>query len=526
MKVVVADPVHEAGIELLRREGIKVAVATEAGEEELLEELADADAILVRSRTRVTREVIEKAGKLKVIGRAGVGVDNIDLEAATQRGILVVNAPEASTITVAEHTMGLILALARRIPFADASLKSGRWEKKKFLGCELRGKTLGIIGLGRIGTQVALKAKAFGMRIIAYDPYISEDYGRELGIQVTGFEEVIREADFITLHVPLTEKTRGIIGEREIEKMKQGVYIINCARGGVVREDALLKGLRSGKVAGAALDVFEVEPPIGRPVLEAENVVVTPHLGASTEEAQRYASTIVCEEVVKALRNEAPRNVVNMPAFAPETLEKLRDYLTLAERLGRLAVQLIRGRMRDVAITFCGTLAEDRDLEVLSNAALRGVLSPILTESVNLLNASVVAKNRGIRVTMGRCEDAGKYENLIILGVKTNQGETVVKGSLLGEREARVVDIDGYALDLMPGGRMLIVRHEDKPGMIGRVALCLGDNAINIASMQVGRKEKGGVQLMALMVDQRVPKRVIKEIAGIKGVMDAVAVEL
>jgi D-3-phosphoglycerate dehydrogenase len=526
MKVVVADPIHEAGIELLQRERINVVVATEAEREELMEEIADADALLVRSRTKVTREVIEKARRLKVIGRAGVGVDNIDLEAATERGILVVNAPEASTITVAEHTMGLILALARRIPFADASLKSGRWEKKKFLGCELRGKTLGIIGLGRIGTQVALKAKAFGMRIIAYDPYISEDYGRELGIQVTSFDRVIAEADFITLHVPLTEKTRGIIGEREIEKMKQGVYIINCARGGVVKEEALVKGLKSGKVAGAALDVFEVEPPIGRPVLEAENVVVTPHLGASTEEAQRYASTIACEEVIKALRNEAPRNVVNMPAFAPEVIEKLRDYLMLAELLGRFAVQLIKGRMRDVTITFCGTLAETKDLEVLSNAALSGLLSPILTESVNLLNAPLVAKNRGIRVTQGRREDAEKYGNLIILGVKTNKEETVVKGSLLGEREARIVDVDGYALDLMPRGRILIVRHEDKPGMIGRVALCLGNNAINIASMQVGRKEKGGVQLMALMVDQRVPKRVIKEITGIKGVMDAVAVEL
>lgn len=525
MKIVVADPIHKAGIDLLKQEGA-VVVATEMSREQLMEEVAEADAILVRSRTKVTREVIEKAKKLKVIGRAGVGVDNIDLEAATEHGILVVNAPEASSITVAEHTLGLMLAMARRIPFADASLKAGKWEKKKFLGCELRSKTLGIIGLGRIGTQVALKAKAFGMKILAYDPYISEDSGRELGIVVTGFDRVISEADFITVHVPLTDKTRGIIGEKEIEKMKKGVYIINCARGGVIREEALVKGLKSGKVAGAALDVFEVEPPIGRPVLEAENIVVTPHLGASTEEAQRYASTISCEEVMRALKNEAPRNVVNMPAFAPEVLEKLRGYLTLAELIGRFAVQLIKGRMKDVTITFCGSLAEDEDLRVLSNATLSGLLSPILSENVNLLNAPIVAKNRGIRVTEGRREDAEKYDNLIILKVKADERETEVKGSLLGEREPRIVDVDGYALDLLPKGRILIVKHEDKPGMIGKVALSLGNNNINIASMQVGRKEKGGLQLMVLMVDQGIPGKVITSIGRIDGVRDAIDVEM
>jgi D-3-phosphoglycerate dehydrogenase len=526
MKVVVADPIHKAGVEFLRREGMDVVVATDMERQELLKELEEADALLVRSRTKVTQEVLERAGRLRVIGRAGVGVDNIDLEAATRQGVVVVNAPEASTITVAEHTIGLILALARRIPFANASLKAGRWEKKKFLGCELRGKTLGVIGLGRIGTQVALKAKAFDMKILAYDPYISEGYGRDMGIEVAGLEEVLRRADFITLHVPLTDKTRGLIGREEFAKMKDGVYIVNCARGGILVESALIEALDSGKVAGAAIDVFEVEPPLGRPILKAEKVVVTPHLGASTEEAQRYASTIACEEVVKVLRSEPPRNVVNMPAIPPEAMERLRGYLSLAEILGRFTVQLVRGRLKDVSVTFCGALAEVKEQKVLCSAALSGLLSPILTERVNLLNAPIVAKNRRIRVTLGKREDSEEYDNLLLLEVKTDEGETRVKGSLLGEKEPRVVEVDGYSLDLAPEGRILLVRHEDRPGMIGRVALALGNSGINIASMQVGRKEKGGLQLMILLVDQVVPEKVAKEISGLKGVQDVKAVEL
>ncbi len=525
MKILVADAIHPAGIELLKKED-DVVVATDMRPEELLEKVADVDAILVRSKTKITQKVIERAKKLKVIGRAGVGVDNIDLKAATERGILVVNAPEASSITVAEHTLGLMMALARNIPFADASLKAGKWEKKKFLGMELRSKTLGIIGLGRIGTHVALKAKVFGMKILAYDPYITEETCKELGIELRDFEGVIKEADFITVHVPLTDKTKGILGEKEIEKMKEGVFLINCARGGIISEDALVKGLQSGKVAGAAIDVFEVEPPIGRPVLEMKNVVVTPHIGASTEEAQRHASTIACEEVLKVLKNGAPRNVVNMPVFTPEILEKLRRYLPLAEIMGRFTVQLIKGRMNEISITFCGSLVEVDDLKALSNSTLSGLLSPILTDSVNLLNAPIVAKNRGIRVTEGRREDAEKYGNLIILRVKTGEGDTEVKGILLGKRESRIVEVNGYALDLLPNGEILIVKHEDKPGMIGKVALSLGNNNINIASMQVGRKEKGGLQLMVLMVDQRISGKVISSISRINGVMDATAVEL
>jgi D-3-phosphoglycerate dehydrogenase len=516
MKILVSDHLHEAGIEILKTEA-EVEVATGLSKEELIEKIRDKDALLVRSATKVTADVIEAAERLKVIGRAGVGVDNIDLDAATKRGIVVVNAPEASSITVAEHTMGLMLSLARKIPFADSSLKTNKWEKKKFLGVELRGKTLGIIGLGRIGSRVAKKARAFEMEVIAYDPYISEKLAKELGVELVGFEELLRRSDFITIHVPLTEKTRGLIGKKEIEKMKDGAYIINCARGGIVDEKALYDGLKSGKLGGAALDVFEKEPPIGNPLLKLDNIIVTPHLGASTEEAQIFASVIACKEVLKVLRNEPPRYSVNMPAFEPEVLKELSDYLPLAEGMGRFAIQLVGGRIKDVSVTYCGKLLQVRELNALTNSLLKGILEPILTSGVNLLNAPVLARNRGIRITEGKRDDAEDYESMIILGVKTDEEGTQVKGTLLGERP-RIVEIDGYKVDFEPKGDFLLVKHEDKPGMIGRVALSLGENKINIGSMQVGRKEVGGIQLMVLTVDHEVPNEVLDTIYSIDGI--------
>lgn len=524
MKILVSDHLHEAGIELLRQHA-EVEVATGLSKEELIEKIRDKDGLLVRSATKVTRDVIEAAENLKVIGRAGVGVDNIDIKAATERGIIVVNAPEASSITVAEHTIGLMLALARRIPQANASLKAGKWEKKKFLGIELRGKTLGVIGMGRIGSQVVRKAKAFEMHCIAYDPYISKKLAEELGVEVVELDELLARSDFITIHVPLTEQTRHLINAEAIAKMKDGAYLINAARGGVVDEAALYDALRSGKLAGAALDVFEKEPPFGSPLLELDNCIVTPHLGASTEEAQRYASLIACEEVLKVLRGEPPRNVVNMPRLPPEVLDKLKDHLALAEALGNFAIQLVSGRIRDVEVTFCGALAEEEHQEVLTNAVLKGLLSPILTEGVNLLNAPVVAKNRDIRITQAKREDAEKYESLIILRVKTDEGETIVKGSSIGG-EVRITGIEEYAIELTPSGKMLIVKHEDKPGMIGRVATVLGKKQINIGAMQVGRREKGDTQLMVLSVDQPVGKEVVEEIASIPGVYSVKELEM
>ena len=334
MKILVSDPLHPSGVELLRKAG-EVEVAHGLQKEQLLEKVRDIDALLVRSETKVTKEVIAAAKNLKVIGRAGVGVDNIDLGAATARGIVVVNSPEASSITVAEHTLGLMLSLARKIPSANASLKGGKWEKKKFMGIELRSKTLGVVGMGRIGSQVVKRAKAFEMDVLAYDPYLSEKQARAMGAKVADLETVLREADFISLHVPLTEKTRGLIGKEALEKMKKTTYIVNCARGGIVDEKALFEALSSGRIAGAALDVFEKEPPLESPLLKLESIVLTPHLGASTVEAQLNASVIACEEVVNVLQNRAAKNVVNMPVLAPEALEGLKNFIPLAERLGR-----------------------------------------------------------------------------------------------------------------------------------------------------------------------------------------------
>jgi D-3-phosphoglycerate dehydrogenase len=524
MKILVSDPIHEAGIKLLKKEG-EVEVATGLSKEELIEKIRDKDALVIRSATKVTGDVIQAAERLKAIGRAGIGVDNIDLKAATKRGIVVVNAPEASSITVAEHTMGLILSLARKIPFADKSLKEYKWEKKRFLGVELRGKILGIIGLGKIGSQVAKKAKAFEMKILAYDPYVTEKLARSLGVKLVGLEELLSRSDFVTIHVPLTSKTKGMIGKKEIEKMKQGACLINCARGGIVDEKALYEGLKSGKLGGAALDVFEKEPPAGNPLLKLQNIVVTPHLGASTEEAQRHASTIACEEVLKVLRNQPPMYSVNMPVIAPEVLEELRDYLPLAEDLGRFSIQLLKGRITDISITYCGSLLKVKEFSALTNAALKGILDPILTEGINLWNAPVMAKNMGIRITEGRREDAGDYQNMIILKVNTDEEETEIKGALLGE-EARIVGIEGYTVDLAPKGEIMLVKHEDRPGMIGRVALSLGENNINIGLMQVGRKEVGGIQLMVLTVDQKIPKDVLSAICAIKGIEKVKMVEM
>ncbi len=517
MKVLIADAIHDAGKEVLR----EIAEVDNGGKltpEQLLEKASDADAIIVRSATKITKEVIDAAKKLKVIGRAGVGVDNIDLDAATARGIIVVNAPEATSITVAEHTMGLMLAMARKIPFAASSMKSGKWEKKKFMGMELRDKTLGVLGLGRIGSEVVRRALAFGMKIQAFDPYISEKAAKDLGVALADFDKVVSTSDFLSIHVPLTDQTRNIIGKKELSKMKNDAVLINCARGGIVDEEALYDAIKSGQIAGAAVDVFAKEPMEDSPLAGLDNVILTPHLGASTEEAQKYASLIVCEEVVKVLKKVPPKNVVNMPILAPEVMEELKEYLPMAEGLGRFVSQLASGYVRDVTVTYCGSLVKTKELNILTNGVLVELLAPVLANEVNILNSSVIANNRGIKVTEGRREDSGRYGNLIIVKVATTEEELDAKGTLIGGEEARLVEVDGYEVDLVPKGNLLLVIHEDRPGMIGKVAMALGERDINIGSMQVGRKDKGGPQLMVLTLDQALTREDEEALAGIGGI--------
>jgi len=525
MKVLVTDSIDKAGVELLE-EIAEVEVETGLPPEELKKRIRDADALMIRSATKVTADVIDAAKKLKVIGRAGVGVDNVDLKAATRKGILVVNAPESSSITVAEHAMGLILALARKIPPASSSLKDGKWEKKRFMGVELRGKNLGVVGLGRIGSQVVIRAKGFGMNILGYDPYVSEDYARELGIELLELDELLKRSDMVSLHVPKTKDTENFIGEKELAKMKKGAYLINASRGGIIDEEALFKALESGRLGGAALDVFNKEPPSESPLLKLENVIATPHLGASTEEAQRNAAVITAEEIRKVLLNKTPKNVVNMPVFDQEVVEKARDYLPLAEKMGQFGIGIVGGGIESVSVTYCGEIAELKEFDVLTNSVLKGMLTPILTGSVNLFNAPMVARKRGIKVTESKREYAEGHSALIVVDLKGGRHGVQIKGVLLGKELPRIVGIDGYAVEVTPEGRIMLVRHEDRPGMIGKVATALGDNGINIGFMEVGRKEVGGIQLMILSIDTPIPKPVLDVINLIDGVEEVKIVEL
>jgi len=526
MRVLVTDNVSREGIEVLEREpGIEVEVRNKMTPEELLEIIPNFDALIVRSATKVTAEVIDRAVNLKVIGRAGVGVDNIDVAHATEKGIIVVNAPEGNTIAATEHTMAHMLALARNLPQADARLKAGVWDKKAFVGVELRNKTLGILGLGRIGSGVAKRAQAMEMDIIAYDPYISEERAKALGVRLGTLEDVLREADFITIHMPKTKETYHMLDERAFSIMKDGVRIINCARGGIIDEEALYKALVSGKVAGAALDVFEVEPQTESPLFKLPNFIATPHLGASTREAQISVAVDVAEEIIAALKGELVKNAVNIPALKPTELQQVKPYLGLAERLGRFHAQLVSGGIKSVAVTYSGELAA-KPVSPLTTALVKGLLDSILQQRVNYVNAMLVAKERGIQVTETRNERAEDYASLMTVRVTTSEGEHELAGTLFQGFDPRVVLIDGYRIDAVPKGHMLVIPHIDRPRIIGRVGTLIGAHDINIAAMQVGRKEAGGKAVMVLTIDSPVPPATLEEIAKVDGVLGVRQVSL
>lgn len=522
-KVIIADQINEKGIEDLK-EVAEVVVDTAITQEELIAKIKDFDAIIVRSRTKVTREVIGAADKLKIIARAGVGVDNVDVQAATEKGIMVVNAPESTSITVAEHAMGLIMSLARKISIADKSVKERKWEKSRFMGIELNGKTLGIIGMGRIGTQVAIRAKAFGMEILVYDPYITEEAGAELGVTVADLDYVLRNSDIMTIHVPLTPETKHFIAKPEFEIMKENAFIVNCARGGIINEDDLYDALKSGRIGGAGLDVFEQEPPEGSPLLELDNLVATPHIGASTKEAQRDAAIIVANEVKKVFMGEAPKNVLNMPVLDPETFQAIKPYLQLSEKLANFLIQAAKGNIIEVDITYCGELADFPRIDVLSRTVLKEMLNSILTEPVNMINAPTIAKNRGIVITESKRSEAEGYKSLVKVKIKSDKGEISIEGT--ATKEPRIVRIDEYWVNVKPQGTMVIARYKDIPGSIGTIGTKLGEHGINIAKMQVGRQAPGGEAVMVLTVDQKVPADVVDEIRDLEHVYDAVYVQL
>jgi len=525
-KVLVMDGVSEKGLQpILDDPEIEVVMGSKMTEDELVQVIGEYDGMIVRSATKVTARVLENAPKLKVVGRAGVGVDNIDLEAATRQGVLVVNAPDGNTIAATEHTIAMMLALARNIPQAVAKLKQGVWDKKAFLGVELREKTLGIIGLGRIGSSVARRAQAMEMDIVAYDPYITEEKAESLGVKLVSLDELLKEADFITIHMPKTKETYHMLDEKAFAMMKDGVRVINCARGGIIDEDALFKYMTSGKVAGAALDVFEKEPNTESPLLKLDNFIATPHLGASTAEAQLNVAHDVAEEIVDALRGKPVRNTVNIPSINPEVMATVKPYLKLAEKLGKFLSQVIEGRVSRLEVVYSGELARG-EVPPITTALVKGFLDPVLQSSVNYINATLLAKSRGINVSQTVNGRANGYASLITVKAVSDRGEKTLAGTLFRDNEPRIIAIDGYRIDVLPEGHMLYVPHMDRPRIIGPVGMLIGAHDINIASMQVGRKEIGGQAVMMLSVDAPVPGETLEKITQIEGVLGVKLISL
>ncbi len=514
-KVLVADKINEKGVEVLEGSAEVVNNPT-ITPEELLETIDQYEGIIVRSRTKVTREVIEKAENLKIIARAGVGVDNIDVEAATDHGILVVNAPQSTSITVAEHAMGLMLSLSRKIAIADASVKSGKWEKSKFMGMELRNKTLGVIGMGRIGSQVVKRSKAFEMDVIVYDPYITEETAKELGVEITTLDDLIQRSDVMTIHVPLTPETKGLISKEQLAKMKDNAILLNCARGGIINENDLYEALKERPELKAGLDVFENEPLENSPLATLDNVVLTPHIAASTKEAQRDAAIIVAKEVKEVITGNTPSNVLNMPLVDSETFQTLKPYFNLTDKIGQTLVQITTPNISELDIVYSGEI-NGRSKEPLTRELLKTYLNPILTEPINSVNAKSVAKQRGIKLTEGETEDSGKYDATIKVVAKYDDKETAIEGTV-ENNEPKIISIDGYSVNLNLEGFMAIIKYVDLPGTIGTIGSILGNYEINIAEMQVGRKSAGGEAVMVLKVDQEITDEAISELEGTKDI--------
>ena len=507
-QVLVREPIAEAGVEFLRsRFDVDVDL-----DSPLADIVGGYDAIVIRSGTKLDASLLERAGRLRVIGRAGVGVDNVDVEAATRLGILVVNAPESTVVSAAEHTIGLLLALWRNIPQAHAAVKAGRWERSRYAGQELAGKTLGLLGFGRIGQQVARRGLALGMRVIAFDPFVSRERFRELGVEgATSQDDVLASADVVSLHLPLSDDTRAVINRGALDKARDGIRIVNAARGELVDEDALLEALESGKVAGAALDVFSSEPYTG-PLLELDNVVVTPHLAASTEEAQDRAGVIVAEQVAAALDGDLVANAVNMPAVSSEDIDTLGPFVPLATRLGTLAMELAGGRAERIVLSYRGRLAE-HDTRLLTVAALNGVFEGRTEQPVNAVNAALVAAERGIAVEEQSERLSADYTSLVQVAVAANGDETAVAGTTIGGEDRHwLVGALDFKIEIELAPYMVFFQYDDRPGVIGRVGTLFGDAGINIANMAVSRANEGGKALMALSIDTPAPATLVAEL--------------
>lgn len=527
MRILVTDNLHAAGTKLLESSGFTVDVVDgRLTEEELLSRIADYEGIIVRSGTRVTQAVLEKAAKLKVIGRAGSGVDNIDVTAASRKGVVVMNTPGGNTVTTAEHAIAMTLSMARKIPQAAGALRAGRWARKEFMGTEVTGKIMGVLGMGNIGSVVARRAMGLGMRVLAYDPYLKESEARRMGVEPAGLETVLAQADFVTIHVPGGRETHHLLNAERLALMKQGAFLINCARGGIVDEAALLVALNSGHLAGAALDVYETEPPpADDPLLAHPNVIATPHLGASTTDAQINVAVAVAQQFADYLKNGVIANALNFPPIPREAFQRLRPYLALAEKMACFIAQVSSGTMEELEVEYRGEIPAD-DLTPITIAAVKGLLTPALQDSVNHINAMSLAAERGVRVRETRAQVPRDYLNLIALRYRVGGTERLIAGTLFGKTEPRIVHLDNYRVEIVPEGHLLICTNRDEPGVLGAIGSGLGALKVNIGGLQLGRDRRGGNALSVFSIDQAADANVIAELLKIEHVTSAVPVSL
>ncbi len=525
-KVLVSDTLDKEGIEIFKRApGIEVDVMTNLTPDELKGVIKDYDGLAIRSATKVTKEVIEHAVRLKVIGRAGIGLDNVDHHTASKKGIVVMNTPGGNTITTAEHTIAMMFSLARQVPQATSSMKSGKWEKNKFMGSEVYNKTLGIIGIGRVGSIVAERALGLKMNVIAFDPFISNEAAEKLGITLVSLDDLLKRSHFISVHTPMTKETKGMINAATFAKMRDGVFVINCARGGIINEKDLSDALKSGKVAGAALDVFEEEPTKNTELLALPNVICTPHLGASTEEAQKNVAIAIAEQIVDYLTSGEIRNAVNFPSVTAELLTQIRPYLTLAEKLGKFEAQIVSGGIEEVRVEYSGEIL-NYNVAPITISLIKGLLEPILNENINYINAPIVAKERGIRVVESKSSEVKDFTSMISITIKTREEVSVIAGTIFGRQDPRIVRIGKFSMEVIPEGNMLVLYNYDKPGVIGNIGTTLGNNNINIARFQLSREQVDGQALVVLSTDSVVPEEVLNKLLGLPNVISVKKLEI
>jgi D-3-phosphoglycerate dehydrogenase len=526
MKVYVTDPIAKEGIEILKNAGLEVEERPGLPPEELLKVIADADGIVIRSNTKVRQEVVNAAKKLKVVGRAGTGLDNVDIPACNKKGIVVMNTPGGNTNSAAEHAIAMMLSVSRHIPQATASMKEGKWEKKRFMGQEVAGKTLGIIGIGRIGSLVAQAAQGLKMKVIAFDPHVLPEMAEKIMVEVLPLDEVLSRSDYISIHTPLTPETKGMINKDCFSKMKDGAIVISCARGGIVNEKDLCDALKSGKLGGAALDVFEKEPTtLENSLLSLDNFICTPHLGASTREAQENVALAVARQIADYLVNGEVRNAVNVPSVSAEAMSQLGPFLSLGEKMGLFHAQIADAPMEEVSISYEGDVSA-LDTTPVTVSILKGLLSPALREEVNFVNAPIIAKERGIKVIESRSKTSEDFTNLLTVSVKTKHKTNLISGTIFGKKEPRIVKINNFRLEAIPEGHMLFIQNDDRPGVIGRIGTSLGESKINIARMQVGQDQEHRKNVILLTTDESITDKAMKKLLDQEGVISAQAVEL